>query len=111
MNNFKRCTSVCTPIYCDCKEGECKVRNDIQNLIKMKPTVETWLSNVSYDPLGQYLWNTEENGEKQMVADIRGFGALQYMFDTPKDVYNFQEKVGEFIAQAIREKIERLKNQ
>jgi hypothetical protein len=45
------------------------------------------------------------------VADIRGFGALQYMFDTPKDVYNFQEKVGEFIAQAIREKIERLKNQ
>lgn len=110
MKDLKRCPAVCSPLYCDCKEGKCKVRSDIQNLITMKPTVENWLSNVSYDPVGQYLWNTQQNGERQMVADIRGFGALEHMFETPKDVYNFQDKIGEFIAQAIQEKIERLKN-
>lgn len=110
MENLKRCPAVCSPIYCDCKEGECKVRNDIQNLITMKPTVETWLSNISYNKAGKFIQNVEQNEESTMVADVRGFYALEYMFDTPKDVYEFQDDVGEFIAQAIREKIEKLKN-
>lgn len=69
-------------------------------------TIEKWLSNVKYD-VGTYIWNEDEKGELQMIASIRGWGALQHEFETEEEAGNFQDEVGEFIAQAIREKVER----
>ena len=74
-------------------------------------TIEKWLSNLHYDKFSQTIWNKAgDDGDAQMVADIRGWGFIQYRFDTAGEAAKFQDEVGEFVAEAIREKIERLKN-
>ena len=74
-------------------------------------TVQQWLSNVYYDKFGIMILNKEcEDCPIQTVADIRGWGELLNEFANVNEVNNFQDEVGEFIVQAIREKIERLKN-
>jgi hypothetical protein len=71
-------------------------------------TIEKWLSNVEYDKFGgTYIWNKEKYGSVEMVAEIRGWGSLQHKFKNQKEAEEFQDQVGEFIAQAIKEKIER----
>ena len=42
-----------------------------------------------------------------MVADVRGWGRLQNEFKTQEEAAKFQDEVGKFIADAIREKIQR----
>lgn len=74
-------------------------------------TIEQWLSDVYYDKWGTHIWNKEDkDGGSQLVAEIRGWGRLQHEFQTQRESEKFQDEVGEFIVQAIREKIERLKN-
>jgi hypothetical protein len=71
-------------------------------------TIEKWLKNVYYDKFGQYLWSAQDAGVgAQMIGEVRGWGALQHEFKTEEEAENFQDEVGEFIAQAIREKVER----
>jgi len=86
----------------------------MQNNTTTKPlnqnnmTIEKWLSNVEYDTDGgTYIWNKEQDGSIEMVATIRGWGAIQNLFETNEEAEQFQDAVGKFIAQAIREKIER----
>jgi hypothetical protein len=70
-------------------------------------TIEKWLSDVYYDEYGTHIWNKEQDGGNQLVAEIRGWGRLQNEFPTLKESDKFQDEVGQFIVQAIREKIER----
>lgn len=71
-------------------------------------TIQKWLKNVKYDQYGgTYIWSEDEKGGLEMVATVRGWGALQQDFKTEEQAAKFQDEVGEFIAQAIREKIER----
>lgn len=70
-------------------------------------TIKKWLSNVQYDKYGTHIWNVEQNESMQLIADVRGWGALQHEFKTEEEASKFQDEVGEFIAQAIREKVER----
>ena len=72
--------------------------------------IEKWLSNVQYDKYGTHMWNVEQNDGMQMIADVRGWGAIQHLFKTEDEASKFQDEVGKFITEAIREKIERLKN-
>ena len=72
-------------------------------------TIEKWLKDVHYDNFGTCIWSKDKDGGSQMVADIRGWGSLQYEFKTEEEAEKFQDEVGEFIAQAIREKLARLK--
>ena len=67
---------------------------------------------VTYDEYGQYLWINEPGGGSQMLAECRGHGRIQGMFKdgTSEDANKFQDKVGEFIAEAINEKMERDQN-
>lgn len=75
-------------------------------------TIEKWLSDVYYDEFGTHIWNKEDkDGGSQLVAEIRGWGRLQNEFPTLKESENFQDGVGEFIVQAIREKIARTSSQ
>lgn len=71
-------------------------------------TLKEWLKDVYYDEYGQYLWSKNDNDESQMIGEIRGWGALQYEFETEEDAIKFQDEVGKFIAEAINEKIQRL---
>ena len=68
-------------------------------------TIEKWLSDVYYDEYGTHVWNKEQDGGNQLVADIRGWGRLQNEFSTQEQAEQFQNEVGEFIVQAIKEKI------
>ena len=75
-------------------------------------TLEQWLSDVYYDEWGTHIWNkVDKDGGSQLVADVRGWGAIQQIFKTHKECVAFQDEVGKFIVEAIREKIERLPQQ
>jgi hypothetical protein len=70
---------------------------------------------VTYDKFGgQYFWVNQPKGGTQMLAEMRGWGRIQNMFPmTPEgqtEAGKFQDELGDFIAEAINEKIERLKS-
>jgi len=66
--------------------------------------------NVSYEPWGQTIWGNKANGEQQMLLNLRGWGMIQYEFDTKEEAQDFQDNTGEWIAEAINEKILRDRN-
>lgn len=70
---------------------------------------------VKFDDFGgTYLWGVTKDNE-QMIAEIRGYGAIQNLFKDNFDnvdvekANQFQDDIGRFIAQAITEKIKREK--
>jgi hypothetical protein len=68
--------------------------------------IEKWLSNVYYDEYGTHIWNREDkDGGSQLIAEIRGWGRLQNEFKTEEEAAKFQDEVGKFIVEAIKEKI------
>ena len=70
------------------------------------PTIAEFISIASYDDYGAgYIWGIDKNGGKQMIAEIRGWGAIWQIFKTVKETEDFQNKLGKFIADAINEKI------
>ena len=63
---------------------------------------------VTYDKFGgQYLWINEPDGGIQMLAMLRGWGRIQHLFKKEEDAAKFQDEVGDWIAEAINEKLER----
>ena len=70
-------------------------------------TIEKWLSDVYQDNLvgRNKIWNKKQDGGIQLVAELRGWGALLKEFETMTEAEQFQDKVGEFIVQANKEKI------
>jgi hypothetical protein len=71
---------------------------------------------VIYDKMGQYIWGVEANGNHQKIADLRGWGAIQNLFKDKKGAVDFpqaekfQDDLGQWIVDAINEKLEREKN-
>ena len=63
---------------------------------------------------GGYIWGEQTDGSEQMIAEVRGYGAIQQLFISNKryDIESadkFQDEIGKFIAEAITEKIQRMK--
>ena len=71
--------------------------------------INEWLSDVYYDEFSMHIWNRDKDGGNQLIADIRGWSVLQHLFKTHEEAVAFQDEVGKFIVEAIREKIERIK--
>lgn len=74
---------------------------------------------VTYDKFGgQYFWIQQPDGGSQMLAEMRGWGHIQNMFKKKgknsgeyiddEEAGKFQDEVGDFIADAINEKINNL---
>jgi len=76
-----------------------------KNLAK---SLQFWLSNVFYDENGVQILNKDADGKIQLIADIRGWGRLQNEFENISEAADFQNEVGRFITEAIREKMETL---
>lgn len=56
---------------------------------------------IEYRQAGQYLYDAEG----KMIANVRGWGWIQYLkVEDPEAV---QDEIGQFIAEAISEKLER----
>jgi len=75
-------------------------------------TIKEWFKNgVQYDNSGAQIWAVEKAKEADYlhhVADVRGWGELQNIFKLDVDMAaEFQDKVGQFIVDAINEKLER----
>lgn len=43
-----------------------------------------------------------------MIAEVRGWGAIQNLFKTQKEAADFQDELGKFIADAINYKLDNL---
>jgi hypothetical protein len=73
----------------------------------MKEKVKQWLGdNIIYDAHGQMIFAVRENGHHQMIADVRGWGAIQNLFPgDPSKAMEFQDALGEFLAEAIKKHI------
>jgi len=75
---------------------------------KKEPTPEWFIGHAEFDKNGGgYIWGVDKNSNYQMVAEIRGWGAIQQLFKTEIEAAVFQDKIGKFISDAINEKIER----
>lgn len=77
---------------------------------KKLPTVHNFIGDkATYDMWGQIIWGN--NGEEmQMLLDVRGWGAIQNLFDDEDKAADFQDKLGKWYVEAINEKLEREKN-
>ena len=84
-----------------------------------QPEIKDFLNGpIVYDKEDQFLWIIIPNQDMQLLADLRGWGRIQNMFVTKtkgehgkfdmEAARKFQDEVGEFIAQAINEKIKTL---
>lgn len=66
---------------------------------------------VTYDKEGQYFWIKDNKEGLQMLAELRGWGHIQNMFPMTKEgqeeAAKYQDAVGDWIAEAINEKLER----
>lgn len=67
-------------------------------------TVQEYLKDVEYNQEGGFIAVERDGYGTQNIADIRGYGYLDKVLKLP-NMSEFQDKVGEFIVQAIREKI------
>jgi len=73
-----------------------------------KEKLKEHLKSIYYDKFGQYFWSQKgQDGGSEMVAQLRGWGAIQQQFGTHKECAEFQDQVGKFIADAINEKVQR----
>lgn len=77
----------------------------------MKPS-EFIGDEVRYDRDGQIFWGVKNENQLQMIAELRGWGAIQNIFKEKGTINGekaamFQDEVGEWIARAINEKLER----
>lgn len=73
-----------------------------------------WLKPTCYyEPIGQQIWFTTKNNGDQLLIDLRGWGAIQNLFSEggkwPEgweiEAGKFQDEIGQFIADAINEKL------
>jgi tRNA nucleotidyltransferase/poly(A) polymerase len=71
----------------------------------MNMKIEEWLKDARYDDEGMSIMAGDR--ANHYIADLRGWGKLLYLFPTHDDALKFQDSVGEFIVQAIIEKLER----
>lgn len=63
--------------------------------------VEDFLKeDVYYEPFGQQILTT-----CNLIADIRGWGAIQQLFKKEEDAARFQDELGKWIADAINQKL------
>lgn len=70
------------------------------------PELTEYIGTARYDEGGTIIW-AAKGEELQHLADVRGWGHLQNKFPTEQDAMFFQDAIGEFIADAINEKLQR----
>lgn len=67
---------------------------------------------VEYDVDGQYFFVHSQKGRTYMIAELRGYGSLQNLFNKNGEIKGyeldyFHDEVGRWIADAINEKIQK----
>ncbi len=78
--------------------------------ITQKQIVDFIGTHTRYDDNGTMIFGFNKNGEMQLIADVRGWGAIQNLpqfknNNTQNTAEDFQDALGKFISDAINEKI------
>ena len=72
----------------------------------MSTTIKDFINEAKFDDAGGgYIWGVQKDGTLQMIAEVRGWGAICNLFPKPRDAEKFQDSVGQFIVDAINEKL------
>jgi len=71
-------------------------------------TPAEFIEKAVYNSMGTMIFAQQKEG-LQMLLDVRGWGAIQNMFPTHLEAAMFQDQLGQFVVDAINEKIEREK--
>lgn len=76
-------------------------------------TAKEYLLNgkIKFGPDSGYIWLVEPDGNYIPICEIRGWGHIRHLFDNDKNhkkACKLQDEIGEFIAEAIKEKLEKL---
>lgn len=73
----------------------------------MEKKIQKFIGTAKFDEHGGgYIWGEDKNGGLQMIAEVRGWGAIQNLFpNDQKKAAEFQDELGKFIADAINEKL------
>lgn len=79
--------------------------NSKKKKLPASPTVEKFIGTAKFDEHGGYIWGIDKDGGHQMIAEVRGWGAIQNLFKTQSEAVDFQDDLGMFIAEAINEKL------
>jgi hypothetical protein len=72
----------------------------------MSMTPAEFIGKAKFDEGSGYIFGNAPNGER-IVAELRGWGTISNYFQFSDDAVAFQDQLGQFIADAINEKIER----
>ena len=76
---------------------------------KLKQYLES--GEIEYDGYGTQIWIQSEKDGSLHLADIRGWGHIQNMFPMnekgQEQASKFQDSIGAFVVDAIKEKLER----
>jgi len=95
--------------------------------MKYLKEIKEFIGHAKYDEWGGgYIWGKSKEGTEMIaqindfpegdhevvneVLSIRGWGAIQNMFPTITEAEQFQNELGQFIADAINEKLKQLEN-
>jgi hypothetical protein len=69
-------------------------------------TIKEFLGEkITYDQDSQMIFAVRKDGHCQVIADVRGWGAIQNLFKTAQEAGKFQDELGQFITDAISEKL------
>ncbi|MCP4520999.1 MAG: hypothetical protein GY827_04785 [Cytophagales bacterium] len=79
---------------------------------KPKSKLEQFLGDpekMHYCSAGQMIFAKDKKRGDQMILDVRGWGAIQHLFDDEEEAAKFQDELGEFYVEAIKEKLIKLR--
>jgi len=67
--------------------------------------IKNFIGKAVYEQMGQRIWAVDSQDGHQMFLELRGWGAIQHLFKTEKEAENFQDKLGEWVAETINNRL------
>lgn len=86
-----------------------------ENTTDSKQTLNSFLGKrIQFDEYSAgYIWAVHDDGNRQIIGEVRGWGAIQNLFKNKdgsvdfEKAEEFQDYMGRYIAEAINEKMKR----
>jgi len=63
--------------------------------------IREYIGKAVYDKYGQMIFREDKRDVQKQFLDVRGWGAILYMFKSTKDAEAFQDKVGQWVTDVI----------
>jgi hypothetical protein len=71
---------------------------------KYKTEIEKYIGTAEFDEGSGFIFGKQPDNTLNLVAEVRGWGAIQNMFEEQSEAQKFQDELGSYIADAINKK-------